>query len=383
MLPPLPKATTVKQSALLLALVLGAAYASVARAAPNAGSLSAELEVTANPECTTRADVMARVHARSPRVTFVENGGELAVSARFSRLSAGSVAGELTLVRRGAEPATRRVVAQSCAEAADAVALIIAVTLDPTSAERNDRGDHAATEGRPGASDTTPGEPRTKDEKNGPADGASRSPPAEPKEKGPSSNASSDNASSDEGSTPGSSSPLSGSARFGLLFAGQTFFGPTPGVMPGIALYATAGIDRPAPWSPALLLGFTHVWRSGIDEPGGTASFTLNALSLDACPLRFRSSRLEVRPCASLLGGRFAAQGTDTQNPAQERARPFWVLGAAGVVTVALVWRLEASARVGVGANLVRDSYEFSTTVFHTVPPVTLAASVGLGVRTP
>jgi hypothetical protein len=361
---------------LLVALAVGAANEGAAAAAPNADALSAELEVAANPDCTTRADVMARVHARSPRVTFVEEGGELAISARFSRIHAGAVAGDLKLVRRGAEPTTRRVVAQSCVEAADAVALIIAVTLDPAAAERSERGDERAPAS---ASTTKPAEPPATDEKNGLAGTVSRSPPAKPKESTTPPNA----GSNQSGSTPASSSLFSGRARFGVLLAGQTFVGPAPGVMPGVAVYVTAGLDRPALWSPAVVVGATHAWRSDVAEPGGTASFTLNALSLDACPLRFRSSRLEIRPCASLLGGGFAARGSATQNPTNEGARPFWVLGAAGAVTLALVWRLEASARVALGANLVRDSFEFSPVVFHTVGPVTLAASLGLGVRTP
>jgi hypothetical protein len=42
---------------------------------------------------------------------------------------------------------------------------------------------------------------------------------------------------------------------------------------------------------------------------------------------------------------------------------------------------IELSARAGVGANLVRDSFEFAPFVFHSVGPVTLATSIGIGVR--
>lgn len=369
-MPPSPiTASATRRQCWQLVLAFVAASEGTAAAASNAGSLTAALEVAASPDCTTRADVIARVHARSPRVAFVEDGADVAVSARFSLLRNGAVAGELAIVRHGAEPSVRHVVAQSCAEAADAVALIIAVTLDPSS------GEHGGAAERDAASAATAD---TNGTKNGSADGASRSPPAEPKARATAAPV------ADDGTSASSSpSPFSGDPRFGLLFAGQTFLGPAPGVMPGIALYATAGIDRRGAWSPALLLGAVHAWRSGVEEPGGTAAFTLNAVSLDLCPLRFRSSRLEVRPCASLLGGGFSARGTDTQNPVQESARPFWMLGAAGVVTLALVWRLEASARVAVGANLVRDSFEFSPVVFHEVAPVTLGASLGLGVRLP
>ena len=75
------------------------------------------------------------------------------------------------------------------------------------------------------------------------------------------------------------------------------------------------------PWSPALFVGATHVWRSDLSEPGGAASFTLDAASLDACPLRLRWSRLAARPCASALVGRLAASGSDTDQ-AGERGAP-------------------------------------------------------------
>jgi hypothetical protein len=48
---------------------------------------------------------------------------------------------------------------------------------------------------------------------------------------------------------------------------------------------------------------------------------------------------------------------------------------------VDLPWLLQATARVGVGANLVQDSFVFTPRVFHSVPPVTVAASLGVAVR--
>lgn len=151
--------------------------------------------------------------------------------------------------------------------------------------------------------------------------------------------------------------------------------------MPGIALYATIGIERPTLWSPAVLLGATHVWRTNIHEQGGAASFTLDAASFDACPFRLRLGLVQARPCASALIGRLAAEGSETRNAASESGRPFWVVGGAAVATAELVWLLELSARLAVGANLVRDSFEFTPIVFHRVPAVTASASVGIGMR--
>src|SRR5207244_10879815 len=83
--------------------------------------------------------------------------------------------------------------------------------------------------------------------------------------------------------------------------AAQALLGPAPKVMPGVALYAMVAIERPALWSPAVLLGAGHAWRTGIDEEGGTAAFTLDAASCDACPFPPRCGPVDARTCGSVL----------------------------------------------------------------------------------
>jgi hypothetical protein len=163
--------------------------------------------------------------------------------------------------------------------------------------------------------------------------------------------------------------------------AAQALLGPAPKVMPGVALYAMVGIERPALWSPAVLLGASHASRTGIDEEGGTAAFTLDAASFDACPFRFRWGPVDARPCGSVLIGRLSARGSQTRNPAPESARPFWVVGGAAVATADLSDLFELTARVALGGNVVRDSFVFTPVVFHEVPALTAAASLGIGVR--
>jgi hypothetical protein len=150
--------------------------------------------------------------------------------------------------------------------------------------------------------------------------------------------------------------------------------------MPGIALYAMGALDRDGLWAPALLAGATHAWRADLAQHGGKASFTLDAASLDVCPLRVRLSVLAARPCASALVGRLTARGSDTEN-AVSSARPFAAAGAALAMTVALGSSVDLSARVGAGLTLVRDSYELGTAVFHRAAPLTIAASLGIGTR--
>ncbi|HKO50645.1 MAG TPA: hypothetical protein VJV79_23155 [Polyangiaceae bacterium] len=163
--------------------------------------------------------------------------------------------------------------------------------------------------------------------------------------------------------------------------AAEALLGVAPGVMPGVALFASASLESQSLWSPALVLAGHHAWRTDVQEPGGMASFTLDAATLDVCPMRLRLAPLEARPCVSALFGRFAARGTNTFDPAAESVRPFAVVGAAAVMTAHLGWLLEASGRLAVGANLVRDSFEFSPAIFHTVPPISAAASLGIGLR--
>jgi hypothetical protein len=348
------------------------AWIGIAEAEPSAPDVSASLEVAASADCTTRAELVARVHARSPRVKFVDAASGVAIRARFSLTASGAVAGDLTLASRGARQTTRRVLAGTCGEAADAAALIIAVTLDPTARPPAGQQSGAATEKvTPGSAGTaSPTGPSTKN-----TSGTEKSPV--PAKQQPFSTPA-DPPTADE---PPTAAGASGRPAFGVVLAAQSFVGPAPRLMGGVALYGLAGVDRSPLWSPAVVLGATYALRTGLEEQGGTASFTLLAASVDACPFRLRWGAFEARPCASGLGGRLTARATDTQNPAGESARPFWVLGGAVIATVHLPWLLEASARFGAGANLVQDSFVFTPRVFHMVPPITVAASLGIGVR--
>ena len=100
-------------------------------AAPEAAATRARLELRGAPDCISRNELAARVAARSPRIQFVD-GAAIAANVALTSARPGNVVAELVLTAAGIEPAPRRIVARSCAEAADAIALMIAVTLDPT-----------------------------------------------------------------------------------------------------------------------------------------------------------------------------------------------------------------------------------------------------------
>jgi hypothetical protein len=310
---------------------------------------AARLEVRGPAECISRGDVTARVAARSRRIQFVDDAAIYA-QVVLTSTRPGNVVAELVLATPGAERPPRRFVVRSCAETADAVALIIAVTLDPTLK-------------RTGGADTSTGDAATV-KPDQPADAKPPAPPATVE-------------------TPAKpTTPPATPARphFGASVAGQAIFGPAPAVMPGVALYGMAALDRGGLWSPALFVGATHVWRNDLSEAGGTASFTLDAASVDACPLRLAWSRLVARPCATALIGRLAASGSDTIDAASA-ARPFAAAGAA--VAAGFGTTVEVSVRLGIGVTLLRDSYYFGDTTFHRAGRITTSASLGVGLRWP
>ena len=352
-------------------------------AAPGAIPARARLEVRGAQECTSRSDLAARVAARSPRIQFVDDA---AVSARITVTSArpGKVVAELVLGATGATPLPRRVVARSCAEAADGIALIIAVTLDPTLKQRSvvnvpqEKTTGPGEAGSRAGPDTTGGAGPTPEPAREPtqppvakptAEAAPAKPPAPP-------------ATVESPAVSAQAAAGPAKRQLGVYLAGQTIFGPAPSALPGIAAYAMAALNREGAFSPALIVGATHLWRADLSEPDGAASFTLDAASLDACPVRLGGSRLAVRPCASALVGRLTASGSNTAVPASA-ARPFAALGAAVAAGLGIGARLELSVRLGVGATLIRDAYEFGTAPFHRAERVTTSASLGIGAHWP
>ena len=338
---------------------------------------SVSLDVQAAPECTSRSDIVARVASRSTRIHFVDADASTSVEARFAADRSGGMTGELVVSGPGRKALSRRVAARSCTEAADAVALIIVVTLDPTSLKD---GPGTTPES---ASVTPPADSagdKSSNAETSPVPAAKANEPAHEQRPSPAKHP----ATPVVAPTVVPSPPVAPAAsrRVSVNLAGLAIVGPAPAVMPGIGIYAMAALDRDAVLSPALVIGAMHAWRSGFVEGGGTASFALDAASLDGCALRVRLSRFEARACASALVGRLSASGTDTSNP-RSYARPFAAVGGAAVMGVRLGSMFELSPRLGLGTTLIRDWYMFGPNVFHRADPLTIDAGLGVGVRWP
>jgi hypothetical protein len=331
------------------AAILGAGDAAAAEAP--APVVAAHLEVQAAVGCATRDELAARVAVRSPRIRFLEDD---AAEARATALRAsiapganGGVVGELVVLDPDGRRSSRRLSAPTCAEAIDALALIIVITLDPRYVAA------PALELEQG--------PR-------PAGPAPRASPQQP---------------ADEVRPPARAS----ARQFEAGAAGMLISGPAPGLMTGLAVRVFAALNRTAGrrasiWSPAVRLTAAHAWRSGIDEPGGTAAFALDVLSLDVCPIRLPVAAVDLRACAAAMAGRLSAAGSDTYSPSSQE-RPFVSLGGSAILSVTLGPHLELSGGFGAGDAPIRDSFEFSPQVFHRVSALIWAADLGLGLRFP
>jgi hypothetical protein len=169
---------------------------------------------------------------------------------------------------------------------------------------------------------------------------------------------------------------------FAVGAAAETLVGASPLALFGFGLYARAELDRASPWSPALVAWVTHDVRNGLVEVYGNASFTLDALALDACFLRLRLGPVEGRGCGAGLIGRLETVGSDTYSPST-RTRPYAVLGGSLLVAWDVAHFLEISGRFGAGASIIRDEFQFSPKVFHRVDSVTLVGNLAVGVRFP
>src|SRR5215469_12619960 len=109
-----------------LAVLMLSTPATPADMLPAAPSTTARLEVHAPPDCATTEALAARVQARAPRVRFTGDNGAWSIRAWFVAAGVTRIVAEVVIVGPDGKTASRRLVTQTCNEAADGVALIVA-----------------------------------------------------------------------------------------------------------------------------------------------------------------------------------------------------------------------------------------------------------------
>jgi len=372
-----------------------------APAAEPAPPVVASLAVTGPRDCASRADVLALVARRSTRIRFVEGapaGGGPALRVTLDATPAGAVAGALTVVWPDGTRADRRLTAPTCAETADAVALVIVLALDPAAAMREPApsppparpsaqrpraapgptpapappspsqpspGETPASEPSPPERERVPVPPPAPDETTSRPPPA---PPASPPPPVPTPDVAVDVAAA--------APPVPSVFRFAVGGAARVIQGPTPSLLPGVALVAHWERDAASVLSWKIQVAAAHHQRAGWTTKDGTADFSLDVMTLDLCPLRLGRHAVAAHLCAGAALGRLTVTGTDTFSP-RTQSRPFVSAGGAILLTVAPHPRVELTASVAPQVALIRDHFRFNPNVFYDVPA--LALSFGLG----
>jgi hypothetical protein len=321
--------------------------------------------------CPSTSSFTADVLRRTPTARAAATGEEARTFVIVIEPRAAAFAGSLT-VREGADvTVARRVVANRCSEVADALALSIALAVDPTALTRTEPGAVSGQTGEgPGAttagSETrSTGSERTAERRKSRADVPATELPAE--------------------RTPGEAPAVPRSAKhwsYALLFGPDLRSGNSPRP----ALGGSASLEARPPGTSSLgaigaELGFLQSFTQAVD--GASSSFQFVLARPYVCWTVARPwPALRVMPCFVAELGLVTGRGSDLPEPATERR--FW---AAAEIPLRAELELSARSLLGISAGVVLPAtrYRFSfldpETPIYDIPPVGFAVGVKFGVR--
>jgi hypothetical protein len=358
-----------------------AALCSGSEGSAEAPEVRAHLEVVAAGGCGSEAEITARVGRRSSRIRFVEPGPDVRRARAELRAASNELfAASLSLWTDDGRELVRRVRPARCADALEALSLVLLVSLDPDA----DLGETAApTPAQEPAETGAPDSPASA------ATSAALPTPAAParrgkRREGPDAQAEADalelkreSESESEAAAPGSGSRY---RPFAGAFA-SVRGGPGPGWMPGFGVFV--GVLGPGfPSESALRLSVARHGRSGFEVEAGRAEFELDTVRLELCPLGLGFGAAALHACIQGELGELEARGSGLPD-SRSAARPWRSLGVSGWLGVRPWPVLELSLSAGLEHPLVRDRFEFNPEVFHEVGPVCGWLSLGVGLSIP
>jgi hypothetical protein len=339
--------------------------------------------------CPSQSDFESRLRARGGN-----RGASASTPPPLSRVEArirakGKRAQGVVVITDAAGVATtRRIVAASCTEAVDALALIVALTLDPV---------EASGSSGPPVTPTSPGEGSTSSTEGGSAEEASKTgakaaagtAAARPAEQPPdeANEAASESAEPAEpevehdteqpARSAGASEP---SSRFGAFVSALVASGATPDPAFGGQLGFEAFV---LPGTPRLSagLGARIVLSQTVHDPAGTASFEWWAGFASMCAgAHIGSSAFSLDLCATFELGSIGAAGSNTQNPASA-SKSWQALGPA----LNAEWVFAPPLRLTAGVEGLfpfrHQRFLLGESLIHEIPTVALRAQGGVGLR--
>jgi hypothetical protein len=287
------------------------------------------LAYRASEGCPNEASFIARIRARTARARIAQVGEAartFTVVVEAGRPSSGRV----TVQGNDQTDATRRVQADTCSDVADALALVVALAIEPP-----------ATPPPPAASSAAP------------VPSASMAP-----------------------------SPLS---ERGGFFAGGDFAiatGVTPNALLGGSPYFGWRARRGSLFEPSVRVAFLRVGSGPLPAEGGTADFTWTVGRLDACPIAWPHTEIRVVECVRVEAGALEVAAGHVPAPLPQ-LRPWLAVGPVVRAEWSFLRWAFADLEAGLLVRVLQDHFYFSTLdqSVYQVPPVGVTAGVGVGIH--
>jgi hypothetical protein len=334
-------------------------------------------------ECPTREEFESRVLARTGKDGLYPEGGapfelfEIDLTPTPERTR-----GRLTTHLRGAYPTVREIQAASCREAVDGLALIVALTLDPTTVSKRATESGGTTSERP---DQTSGGVggvggTNASEKDRGDRSTTRGEDTEEQGRDIDGNTEEGESEGADGDTGIGSSSQRELARFDVLFAAGAVKGVTPSWMPEGSV--SVGAVFPFLADPGLMirLGGRYAPDQTTVTEQGDATFSTWMAHAALCPQVFELSILWLAPCANVEYGKVAASGTRTLNKASSN-RDWIALGPKLIGQLSFLPPLFVHAGGELDFPLLRDRYVLGPLEVHATPVLIGRLELGLVVR--
>ncbi len=320
---------------------------------------SVRLVYESSDACPDREGFEALVRARTARALFA---GPYASARTFEvHLTGGrSPHGQLTVRRDGVDEGAREVRADTCSDVAEALALVVALAIDPNS---------------PVGAPPPTGLPRASPTTSPPA--AAAAPPVQGAPPRPASMGSTQIEDKSEESSRSPSLPHT------------LYLGTDLAMATGISLETLVTVSPRLGWraertsliAPSVSVGLIHATSGALSIPVGAASLAWTAGQIDGCALSWPPGPVRVLGCLRAEGGALTASGSDI-TPLQSRTRAWLAMGPLARGEWALLPPLFVTAEAAAMVRLTTDRFFFLPDVtIRVIPVLGLEGSAGLGVH--
>ena len=300
------------------------------------------INYTAPESCPSREAFVERLRTRTTRFREALEGDQARIFTIEFVSGSESSRGRLTVVARDGSSTWREVRAATCELVQAALALVVAVAIDPL----------ALTEPPP------PPPKRDLEQTAAPPqrEMARRSELVEPPRR---------------------------FVRSAIGMRWDEVGGITPLLRPVLRPFVEIAAERRGILAPALRISFAWTRNAHVAAGADGADISWYAARAEACPLLLGSAPVSLSPCLTFDAGALTVTG-ENDPPGSARTRP-WLSSGLDARGSLRIWRwLFAELELGAAVPWIRDRWIFSNgTALHTTPLVIAWMGTGLGCRFP